>query len=528
MARHVERPPEVFELMEEQVCGPSRTEQNGQGVEARVIQRRIPRHPLSRVVAGWALAIGLTAIACSDPSSDSDRGSRSTSRPGAESPIGSAPADFTCDGCNVILVVSDTMRAQQLGLYGYERDTSPFLDGLGEDGAYFAHAMSQAACTYPSGHSILTSRYPFNFLGKQTNNIPPEIPMISEIFSEHGYRTVGISGSPIIVQEQNEFSNGGFDRGFDVWEKCECLGPGCTWKFTPHADCINGHAIREIEAARDEPLFLYLHYMDAHTPLLAPETTFSKAYKGNKDWISGGVMNPLERMIYSGGEAITLDPGDIEHLRDLYDDEVRYFDSALGSLLEALDDRGMTNDSIVVVAADHGEEFLEHESVKHCHTLYDTETATPLIIRIPGVRAGRIEHVVENNDILPTLLDYVGIDTSAYAFDGVSLRPSLTGGPPPRAFAFSSQNELRALSTGRYHLIYDIGTKEARLFDRDAGDGETRDQFDPTLEEHATLLGVLQRWLASVEGMKSEGDLEKARDVSNQTLDHLRTIGYIE
>ena len=77
-------------------------------------------------------------------------------------------------------------------------------------------------------------------------------------------------------------------------------------------------------------------------------------------------------------------------------------------------------------------------------------------------------------------------------------------------------------------MIFDIGTKKSRLFDRDAGDGVTRDQLDPTQEKHTMLLGSPHYWLASVEGRKGEADLEKAREVSNQTLDHLRTIGYIE
>jgi arylsulfatase len=435
-------------------------------------------------------------------------------------------AGLVCEDCNVILIVSDTLRAQQLGLYGYSRDTSPTLDSLGDEGAFFEYATSQAACTYPSAHSLLTSRYPVNFLGLGSNKIPPEIKPISEIFQEKGYRTIGVSGSPIVIGESNSFSQGGFDRGFEVWEQCECTEPDCKWIYTPHASCINEKAFEHISPGT--PFFMYLHYMDAHTPNAAPYQSFSRPYEGSKSWVRDGIMNPIEAMLYSGGEDAKLEARDIEHLLDLYDDEVRYFDDSIAQLLQELEKHGLEERTIIVIAADHGNEFMEHESVKHCHTLYDTETRTPLIIRIPGVKAGRLEAVAENNDILPTLLDYVGIDASEQHFDGVSLRSSLEGGEESRSYAYSSQNELRSISDGRYQLIYDIGSEEVLLFDRQSDPDQLRSVAKIESSKREELQAELMKWIQSVEGRRDAEDLEEAREVSRQTEEHLKAIGYIE
>jgi hypothetical protein len=104
-----------------------------------------------------------------------------------------------------------------------------------------------------------------NFLGRDTKSIPSETAMISEILHESGYKTVGISGSPIVTGKKSKFSHGGFDRGFDVWEEYTCTEPGCRWLFKPHASSFNEHALANLDL--DQPFFMYLHYMDAHTPV---------------------------------------------------------------------------------------------------------------------------------------------------------------------------------------------------------------------------------------------------------------------
>ncbi len=436
-----------------------------------------------------------------------------------------AAAAIDCRDCNVVFVVSDTLRAQQLGLYGYERPTSARLDALGGQGAWFEYAQSQASCTYPSAHSMLTGLYPSRFLGRRINRVPDEIPIVAEIFRENGYATYGVSGSPIVTSVPNEVSQGGFDRGFDEWTQCECEEDDCTWRFTPRASCINRHGIPLLSAA--QPFFLYLHYMDAHTPLQSPLDTFSGDSTSQHAWLNEGNTNPLEKMIYSGGPKVEMTDADRTHMVNQYDDEVLYFDQSLGVMLDEIERLGIADRTIVVVASDHGEEMLEHESVKHCHTLFDTETRTPLVFRIPGVSPGRIQHVAGNVDILPTLLDFVGIDDGPYALEGTSLRASLTGEGRSRQYVFSAQNHLRSASDGRFHLIYDLKDETVKLFDRIADPAEVRDVAASEPARVDELKGALTAWLAQVEGLGDASAREEAIERARVAEEHLKAIGYV-
>ena len=436
----------------------------------------------------------------------------------------SAVAD--CRDCNVVFVVSDTLRAQQLGLYGYDRPTSERLDRLGNEGAWFEYAQSQASCTYPSAHSMLTGLYPARFLGKRINRVPEEIPIMAEIFRENGYATYGVSGSPIVTSVPNQFSQGGFERGFDEWTQSECEEEDCTWRFTPRAATINSHGLPHLAA--EQPFFLYLHYMDAHTPLQSPLDEFSGESTSQYAWLNEGNTNPLENMFYSGGPRIEMTGDDRAHMVNQYDDEVLYFDQSVGVLLDEIERLGLAENTIVVVAADHGEEMLEHESVKHCHTLYDTETRTPLIFRIPGVSPGRIQHAAGNVDILPTLIDFVGIDDSPYALEGISLRASLTGKGRSREHVFSAQGSLRSVSDGRYHLIYDLESDSVELFDRVADPAEKKDLSLREQGRASELLLPLRDWLARIEGLGDSSTREEALEKARVVEEHLKAIGYVD
>lgn len=435
-------------------------------------------------------------------------------------------AEADCRDCNVVFVVSDTLRAQQLGLYGYDRPTSERLDRLGNEGAWFEYAQSQASCTYPSAHSMLTGLYPARFLGKRINRVPEEIPIMAEIFRENGYATYGVSGSPIVTSIPNKFSQGGFERGFDEWTQCECEEEDCAWRFTPRASCINRHGLPHLDA--EQPFFLYLHYMDAHTPLQSPLDEFSGKSTSQYAWLNEGSTNPLENMFYSGGPRIEMTVEDRAHMVNQYDDEVLYFDQSIGVLLDELERLGLDENTIVVVAADHGEEMLEHESVKHCHTLYDTETRTPLIFRIPGVSPGRIQHVAGNVDILPTLVDFVGIDDSPYEFEGISLRASLLGEGRSREYVFSAQGPLRSVSDGRYHLIYELKNESVKLFDRIADPAETKDLSAREPGRVNALRAPLTDWLARIEGLGDAAAREEAIEKARVVEEHLKAIGYVD
>jgi arylsulfatase A-like enzyme len=438
---------------------------------------------------------------------------------------------------NVVLVLVDTLRADHMSLYGYQRETTPNTEEFARESIVFENARSQASCTYPSANSILTSRHPVNFLGQPTGMaIPDEIKSIAEILKFNGYETVAISGSPIVIDKPNKLNfQGGYGRGFDDFEICECEEDGCLWRYKPHASCINQRTFEHLRQRDDKsrPLFLYLHYMDPHGPYYPPDEdsiVFGSHYAGARDPANLGVLpNKLEKMIFSGGEAVDPTDEDLQQLVDLYDDEIRYFDSQMKLLIAELKSQKLWENSIVIVVSDHGEEFMDHQSIKHCHTLYDTEIRTPFILRLPGGHfSGRVDHLAENLDIVPTVLDYLGIDTREFAFDGRSLRPAIEEGVAVREHSFSSQNTLRSIVDDRYKLIYDIASEESMLFDLASDPGEERDLASAGIAQKQTLRDELSRWLMDVEGDDTAAAMQRARDVSRETEEKLKAIGYLE
>lgn len=431
---------------------------------------------------------------------------------------------------NVIFILVDTLRADHLGIYGYARETSPNVDAFARRSVLFRDARSQAPCTFPSANSILTSRYPGAFLGQpnQALGIPERIPSLAEILRLRGYRTVAVSASAVVRNTPSEHNpSAGFGRGFEVFLE------DCVWKS---AGCVNRQVLgREAlgrprgsnEGGDDRPLFLYIHYLDPHVPYKPPRGHPRRFATGRpeKSFIRNGNPNPIGDMLYKGAPDPGATPADLQHLIDLYDEEIAYFDSQWAHLLRALDDGGWLDDSIVVFASDHGEEFLEHGHIKHCRTIFDNAIKVPLFFHIPGVEARTVEQPVQNLDIVPTLLDYLGLPALGLTLEGESLRPLIeteTAGDPHQ---YSLSGPYRSVADGRFKLIQDLGEDAFSLFDLRKDPGETRDVLATERRDFHRLRDALGGWLARTEGQGLAGEsLRKAREAEEK----LRSLGYLE
>lgn len=436
---------------------------------------------------------------------------------------------------NVIFILVDTLRADHLGAYGYGRDTSPNLDAFARKSVFFRDARSQAPCTFPSVNSILTSRYPTAFLGQPNHamGIPERIPSLAEILNARGYRTVAVSASAVVRNTPSQHNPGaGFGRGFEVFLE------DCVWKA---AACVNrqvlgpqvlGQPRKDGGGGDERPLFLYIHYLDPHGPYDPPRGYDRRFATGtpDKSFIRNGNPNPIGDMLYKGAPDPGATPADLQHLKDLYDDEIAYFDGQLAQLLRALDEGGWLDDSIVVFAADHGEEFLEHGHIKHCRTVYDAAIKVPLFFHIPGVEARTLEQPVQNLDITPTLLDYLGLPAVGLTLEGESLRPLIEKGAAvdpnqmdPHQFSFSGP--YRSVADGRFKLIQDLGGEAFWLFDLKQDPGEMRDVLAAERRTFHRLRETLGGWLARTEGQgRADESLRKAKEAEEK----LRSLGYLE
>jgi arylsulfatase A-like enzyme len=418
---------------------------------------------------------------------------------------------------NVIFILVDTLRADRLGAWGYARPTSPNLDAFARESVQFANARSQSACTFPSANSILTSRWPATFLGQpdQAMGIPAGVPSLAEILRSRGFHTVAVSASAVVRRSPSRFNpRGGFDRGFDVFQE------DCVWQS---AECVNREASAHLRRG-EKPLFLYLHYIDPHGPYRPPPSWQHRFATGNpeKEWVRKGDPNPIGDWLYKGKPNPGLEPGDLQYLKDLYDEEIAYFDSQFAALLRSFRAAGLLDDSVVVLTADHGEEFLEHGDVKHCRNLFDTSAHVPLLVRVPGVEAKTVSRPVQNLDLVPTVLDYLEAGAKGDRFDGRSLRTQIEGKKEEDELQYGLMGELRSVSDGRYKLIENLaGTAPPALFDLAADPGETRNVLPAERRTYARLRGALVDWLARHEG---KGAVDEAREAQKK----LKSLGYIE
>ena len=343
--------------------------------------------------------------------------------------------------------------------------------------------------------------------------IPAGIPSLAEILRSRGFQTVAVSASAVVRKSPSRFNpKGGFDRGFDVFQE------DCVWQ---HADCVNRQAAPHLRQG-EKPLFLYLHYIDPHGPYRPPETWRHRFAKGTpeKEWVRKGDPNPIGDWLYKGKPKPEFAPRDILYLKDLYDEEIAFFDSQLAGLLRSIRDAGLLDDSLVVLTADHGEEFLEHGDVKHCRNLFDTSIRVPMLLRIPGAGARTVSRPVQNLDLVPTVLDYLGLDARPYRFEGKSLREVIEGGARDE-LQFGMQDAWRSVADGRFKLVQDVAGSSPSLFDLQADPGETRSVLSAERRTYARLRVALAAWLARTEG-------KGAADASREARKQLRSLGYIE
>jgi arylsulfatase A-like enzyme len=289
---------------------------------------------------------------------------------------------------NVVFVLVDTLRADRLGVYGYDRETSPHLDALAGRGVRFENVESQSSWTKSSMASLWTGRYPRRTGVLRAYHALPQGAIVpAEILRRAGYRTGGV------VRNDWLYAMFGFDQGFDTYQRPTEIRPVAASHHNPASE---RHETTDIDATdlavafikqhRDRRFLLYIHYMDAHQYLFTDGTpTFGT------------------------------------ELSDYYDSSVHWTDHNIGILVDTLARNGLVESTIIVVASDHGEAFMEHAVMGHSKDLHREVARVPLIIALPGVVEGVVvRQQVANIDIWPTLLDVLGLPPLAGA-DGRSL-----------------------------------------------------------------------------------------------------------
>ena len=321
---------------------------------------------------------------------------------------------------NIVLLGIDSLLADHMSCYGYDRLTTPHIDRFAQEGTLFERYYSPHIPTTSGYANMLTGMDVFNtqvVALRHKGEMRSEVRTLPEILGDFGYTStcVGFKGNPA-------------SRGFDTYLQFSGWGPGEDGR-SHKAECLNEVAIPELErlADGDEPFLLFLRHMDPHSPYLPPGPFERIFYHGNECDPDNRSMDPV--MAFKPfrdyfAEWMPDGISDKDYVIAQYDGAIAYMDAAIQNIFKALEARGMLDETVIIVTADHGETLYDHDCYFDHHSIYDVTLHVPMIIRYPGkVPAGkRVNGFCQQYDLVPTLMELLELDPGI-DFDGESLMP---------------------------------------------------------------------------------------------------------
>ncbi len=429
---------------------------------------------------------------------------------------------------NVIFIIVDTMRRDALGCYGNVRQPTPHLDAIAREGVRFTQAISTSGWTLPSVASMLTGAWPtiHGALGKETRLTPirDELPTAAEVLKSHGLNTLAFVNAAFLSPMLN------LDRGFDVFDHMHAFS-----YRTRRADETINAALKQIREHRDESNFVLIHLFDPHLDYDPPEGYRTK-YTDERTEPAPPLTHQVCVSMASNDGQNPPTPEDLSYITGVYHGEVSFVDVHVGRLVNELRLMGLYDDALVIITADHGEEFGDHGGFEHGHTLYDELIRVPLIIK-PPPDLTPIQHVVDTQvrlvDIMPTVFSWLGVDKPS-SFVGESLFPLMSGESDEDRIAFSESTlygmEQIAWRTPRYKLIIargEAGELAAELYDWRADAGEMVNLMARRRDVANELYRELSTFHKDLQNRAKTMSTPTSKDISPQVIESLRSLGYI-
>jgi len=402
---------------------------------------------------------------------------------------------------NILIYLVDTLRVDRLGVYGYERPTSPHVDAFAAHATVFENAIGQSSWTRASMASIFTGVWPpTHGTTGWKHQLPEEFETLVEKLDEVGYETAAFVGNPQITVHY------GFGQGFDQYRR-EIKRPSGEYNqmVAQWLDGLDG----------DRPWFIYVHTMDPHAPYRPPDPYMSQFAPNDAQmptWQPRWKW-PLEVLPF---------------FSDRYDGEIAQNDASFGELVGLLSERGLYEDSLIIFTSDHGEEFKEHGRWRHGDNLHAETLNVPLVIRFPRQSTGKsVVPAVQHIDLMPTILDYVGVEIPS-AVQGRSLlgRARFEGEIYSHLF-LSGFPLYHSVVEGNWKLIRRIdedGTRSFQLFNRHEDPGETRDLAADQPGRLASLVALLEAKLAAENEPRSVEEIPLTEELQEE----LEAIGYLQ
>jgi arylsulfatase A-like enzyme/Flp pilus assembly protein TadD len=399
---------------------------------------------------------------------------------------------------NVVLFTLDTLRADHLGCYGYKLIETPNLDALAAEGVRFAHAYTPVPITLPSHTVMLTGTYPMrngmhDFSG---NKLSASLPTLATLLHEEGYATGAVLGAAVL---DSRFGlNRGFDFYYDHFDFSRLDERNLDAMERPGNEVVND-ALNWLDGHHQKPFLLWVHLYDAHYPY-DPPLPYAAKYRARP-----------------------------------YDGEIAFVDAQVGRVIKYLKQQGLYANSLIVVAADHGEGLGEHGEKTHGFFIYDSTLRVPLIFKLPASEAPQ-KHVVEDPanlaDLLPTVLNVIGIVTPADV-QGKSLVPEMEGKPSrtvPEDYAETylprihfDWSELRGI---RFRQYYFVDAPRPELYDTSSDPKELKNIYGQQRAVANELRKRLANFIAEYSPKKGE-KTATTTGLDPVLAERLKSLGYV-
>jgi len=436
---------------------------------------------------------------------------------------------------NVIIIIIDTARQDYFSCYGYNRETTPRIDEFAKEAVKFENAIASSPWTLPSIASILTGLWPHRHLAGYAVKDPDTAQegmtfltgsalTLTEILLQNRYQTVGFF--------QNPFVDPGFglNRGFETYD----YFPGDNLHIRK-ADQVLRLAVKWLEQYRErgKPFFMVLHFFDPHLAYDPPmELAMPFIYQSQSSLKPPFAPSDEELEKIRAGE-IKYSAMDKKFIIGLYEGELSFVDSMVGEFFDYLKEKGLYEKSLIIITADHGEEFWEHNSFEHGHSLYQELLLVPLLIRFPEKDNGGmvVQERVSLVDLAPSILTYLGIESGVMA-NGRSfiMMPGAVIKPVPRAMIAELPrlgNPKQALYKERFKLILDTITGKIEIYNLEEDPKETKNLFGEKLSYPPEIIDQIRAVTKTIEQMEQAKEQTPAK-IDTETQKKLKALGYLK
>jgi len=431
------------------------------------------------------------------------------------------------DNFNIVLITIDALRADHLSCYGYYRNTSPNIDKIAEKGIIFKNVIAPSSWTVPSMVSLFTSVYPINhgivkgFVKEQKihnqNVFSDDLITLAELLKANGYNTFGVASNLHLGEKL------GFARGFDYFK---CL------PFTS-APWVNKIIYSwESEINKSDKFFLWIHYFDPHLP-----------YRSQKPWTeeysSREITEKYElynKNLSELNELISIlqhDRAALSNLIALYDSDINYVDFYIGNLINKFK---LDENTLIIITADHGEEFLDHGMLDHGNNLHSETINVPFIVKFPyNNRNGVIDQQISTLDIMPTIIDILNINPLEQMLGKSALKKKgllfwlmkllINKERDESEFTeLDKKSVLKAILTPEWKYIYNYKDKTQQLYNIKSDPEELDNLADKKAKQCNQLKKQLLNWVAT---SKTYPVKKQSFELSQEEKEKLKAMGYV-